>query len=106
MQALILILHILVAISLIVLVLIQHGKGADVGASFGSGASNTMFGSSGSLPFLIKVTAIFAAIFFATSVALSYMATPHGRSAATEATPASATPAIPVNPQTGVPVPK
>ena len=82
MQALILIVHILVAISLIALVLLQHGKGADVGAAFGSGASNTMFGSSGSLPFLIKLTAVLAAIFFATSLALSYMASPHGTSAA------------------------
>lgn len=77
MQALILIIHVLVAISLIGLVLLQHGKGADVGAAFGSGASNTMFGSTGSLPFLIKLTAILAAVFFATSLALSYLAMPH-----------------------------
>ena len=74
MQQLILILHILVAIAIIALVLMQHGRGADVGAAFGSGASNTMFGSAGSLPFLMKVTAICAAIFFMTSISLSYMA--------------------------------
>lgn len=74
MQQLILILHVLVAIAIIALVLMQHGRGADVGAAFGSGASNTMFGSAGSLPFLMKVTAICAFIFFTTSISLSYMA--------------------------------
>ena|SRR3990167_10436313 len=74
MQQLILILHVLVAMAIIALVLMQHGRGADVGAAFGSGASNTMFGSAGSLPFLMKVTAICAAIFFITSLSLSYMA--------------------------------
>ncbi len=67
------ILHVLVAIAIIALVLMQHGKGADIGATFGSGASNTMFGSQGSLPFLVKVTAVLAAIFFATSLGLGYM---------------------------------
>lgn len=74
MQQLVLILHVLVAIAIIFLVLMQHGRGADVGASFGSGSSNTMFGSSGALPFLMKLTIVCAAIFFATSVGLSYMA--------------------------------
>lgn len=74
MQQLILILHILVAIAIIALVLLQHGRGADVGASFGSGSSNTMFGSAGALPFLMKVTVVCAVIFFATSIALSYLA--------------------------------
>lgn len=74
MQQLIFIIHILAAISLIVLVLVQHGKGADAGAAFGSGASQTMFGSIGSMPFLIKVTASIAAIFFATSLVLGYLA--------------------------------
>lgn len=74
MQILIVIVHVLVSISLIALVLLQHGKGADAGAAFGSGASNTMFGSQGSTPFLIKVTGILAAVFFITSLALSYLA--------------------------------
>lgn len=75
MQQLILVLHVLVAIAIIALVLLQHGRGADVGASFGSGSSNTMFGSAGSVPFLMKVTAVCAALFFTTSILLSYMAT-------------------------------
>ena len=73
MQQIILLVHILVAIAVIALVLMQHGKGADAGAAFGSGASQTMFGSAGSLPFLVKVTAILAAIFFATSLGLGYL---------------------------------
>jgi preprotein translocase subunit SecG len=73
MQQLILILHILAAISIIALVLLQHGKGADIGATFGSGASNTMFGSQGALPFMVKLTAVLAAVFFATSLTLSYV---------------------------------
>src|SRR3990167_116887 len=74
MQSLILVLHVLVAIAIIALVLMQHGRGADVGASFGSGASNTMFGSAGSLPFLMKLTTVLAGIFFITSISLSYLA--------------------------------
>lgn len=74
MQAIILIIHVLAAIAIIILVLLQHGKGADVGAAFGSGASNTMFGSAGSMSFFMKLTAVFAAIFFATSLTLSYLA--------------------------------
>lgn len=74
MQSLILVLHVMVAIAIIALVLMQHGRGADAGASFGNGASNTMFGSAGSLPFLMKLTAVLAGIFFATSISLSYLA--------------------------------
>lgn len=79
MSQLILVLHVLIAIAIIALVLMQHGRGADVGASFGSGSSNTMFGSAGSLPFLMKVTAILAALFFGTSILLSYLATHNAR---------------------------
>lgn len=75
MQQLITILHVLVAIALIALVLMQHGKGADVGAAFGSGSSQTMFGSIGTMSFLMKVTTLLGAIFFATSLGLSYLAT-------------------------------
>jgi preprotein translocase subunit SecG len=73
MQQLILFFHVLIAIALIALVLLQHGKGADVGAAFGSGSANTMFGSRGSLPFLVKITALFAALFFITSLVLGYL---------------------------------
>lgn len=77
MQSIILIIHVLIAVCLIGLVLLQHGKGADAGAAFGSGASNTMFGSVGTTPFLMKVTIILAAGFFATSIGLSYLTSHH-----------------------------
>lgn len=71
---LILTLHLIVAAVVIGLVLIQHGKGADMGAAFGSGASGSLFGASGSANFMSRTTAWFAAVFFATSLGLSYMA--------------------------------
>jgi preprotein translocase subunit SecG len=73
MQEIILLLHVLVCVCLIALVLIQHGKGADIGAAFGSGASQTVFGSSGAGSFLMKLTGALAAIFFATSLILGYL---------------------------------
>ncbi len=70
----ILIFHILIAISLIALVLIQQGKGATMGAAFGSGASGTVFGSRGSRGFLYKLTGGLAIAFFSTSIVLTYLA--------------------------------
>jgi preprotein translocase subunit SecG len=81
MQALIIVIHVLVSIAIIILVLLQHGKGADAGAAFGSGSSGTMFGSAGSMSFFMKITAICAAIFFVTSLTLSYLASHHQHSA-------------------------
>lgn len=72
MQQLIFLVHILAAVCLVALVLLQHGKGADAGAAFGSGASQTMFGSIGAMPFLTKVTAGLATLFFVTSLSLGY----------------------------------
>lgn len=80
MQQLITILHILIAVSIIVLVLLQHGKGADIGATFGGGGSNTMFGSQGSTPFLVKLTASLAFVFFITCITLSYFSFGQARS--------------------------
>jgi preprotein translocase subunit SecG len=71
----ILVVHVLVAIGVIGLVLIQQGKGADAGASFGGGASATVFGSQGSGSFLTRATGILAAIFFVTSLSLAYIST-------------------------------
>ena len=71
---LVLTVHILVGLTVIGLVLIQHGKGADMGAAFGSGASGSLFGASGSANFLSRTTAVCAAIFFLTSLSLTYMA--------------------------------
>ena len=73
MLAFLLTIHMIVAIVLIGLILIQRGKGADIGAAFGSGASQTVFGSRGSASFLTRTTAVLATVFFVSSLALSYM---------------------------------
>jgi len=75
MYQIIMIIHVLTAICLIALVLVQQGKGATMGAAFGSGASQTVFGSRGSGSFLLKVTISFVALFFATSIFLNRMVT-------------------------------
>jgi len=72
------ILQILSAVAMIGLVLIQHGKGADMGASFGSGASGSLFGATGSANFLSRTTAICATVFFAVTVGMSIMSTGRG----------------------------
>ena len=72
METLLLVIHILAALALVGLVLLQHGKGADVGAAFGSGASGSLFGASGSANFLSRTTAILAVVFFVTSLGLTY----------------------------------
>jgi preprotein translocase subunit SecG len=66
--------HVLSALGVIGLVLVQHGKGADMGAAFGSGASGSLFGSTGSANFLSRTTAVLAVVFFLTSLSLAYMA--------------------------------
>ncbi len=74
METVILIVHVLVALGLIGLIMLQQGKGAEAGASFGSGASQTVFGSQGSGNFLSRTTAILATIFFVTSIGLAMVA--------------------------------
>lgn len=74
-HTLILVAHVVVAVALIGLVLVQQGKGADAGAAFGSGSSATMFGSRGSASFLSRTTAVLATVFFLTSLTLAYFAT-------------------------------
>ena len=70
----VLLVHILAAIGVIGLVLVQHGKGADMGAAFGSGASGSLFGATGSANFLSRTTSVLAAVFFVTSLSLAYIA--------------------------------
>src|SRR3979411_403593 len=77
METLILVLHVAAALCVIGLVLLQHGKGADMGAAFGSGSAGSLFGSSGSANFLSRTTAILAAVFFLTSLGLTYLGTTH-----------------------------
>jgi len=109
------IVHVFIAIAIVGLVLMQHGKGADAGAAFGSGASATVFGSQGSGTFLSKLTGILATIFFVTSLGLAWFAANQDRApsgvmdgvapAAIEA-PVSEVPAAPMAPagQSDVPV--
>ncbi len=75
LQTLLLVLHLLVAAGICGFVLLQHGKGADMGAAFGSGASGSVFGAAGSANFLSRTTAVLAAVFFATSLGLTWFAT-------------------------------
>jgi preprotein translocase subunit SecG len=72
---LIVVLHVLIALAIIGLVLLQHGKGADMGSGFGGGASGSLFGATGSANFLSRTTAILATLFFLSSLGLAYMAT-------------------------------
>jgi preprotein translocase subunit SecG len=69
------VIHVLVALAIIGLVLLQHGKGADMGSGFGGGASGSLFGATGSANFLSRMTAAFAVLFFILSLALAYVAT-------------------------------
>ena len=71
----IIVVHVLVALAIIGLVLLQHGKGADMGSGFGGGASSSLFGATGSANFLSRATAVLAAVFFVLSLALAYVAT-------------------------------
>jgi preprotein translocase subunit SecG len=74
MEKIVLVIHVLAALGVIGLVLVQHGKGADMGASFGGGASGSLFGVSGSSNFLSRATAICVVVFFSTSLTLAYLA--------------------------------
>ena len=78
LETLLLVVHLLVAAGICGLVLLQHGKGADMGPAFGSGSSGSVFGAAGSANFLSRTTAILAALFFASSLGLTWFATVHG----------------------------
>jgi len=75
MSTILVIIHVIVCIALIMIVLFQSGKGADMGAAFGGGSSNTLFGSTGASTFLGKATTVAAVIFMLTSLGLAYMST-------------------------------
>ncbi|MGE5087573.1 MAG: preprotein translocase subunit SecG [Candidatus Levyibacteriota bacterium] len=77
-QSIVLVLHVLTAIAVIGFVLLQHGKGADMGAAFGSGSSGSLFGAAGSANFLSRTTAILATVFFLTSIALTWFGAREG----------------------------
>jgi preprotein translocase subunit SecG len=79
MELVITVLHVVTALVVIGLVLLQHGKGADMGAAFGSGASGSLFGATGSANFLSRTTAVLAAVFFVTSLGLTYFSASKSR---------------------------
>ncbi|MDR1163673.1 MAG: preprotein translocase subunit SecG [Candidatus Accumulibacter sp.] len=93
--SIILLVHVISAAAIVGLVLVQHGKGADMGAAFGGGASGSLFGATGSANFLSRSTAVLAVVFFATSLTLAYSASNQTRSfgsimdAAVQSLPAS-----------------
>ncbi len=84
LETVLFVVQILVAIALCGLILLQHGKGADMGAAFGSGSSGSLFGAAGSANFLSRTTAILAAVFFLSSLGLTYLGTTHARGGATQ----------------------
>lgn len=91
MQQIITLLHVFAAICLIALILLQQGKGSEMGANFGAGASGTMFGSQGSTPFMVKITGILALVFFLTSAVLSFIINKHIPNSSNIIIPQSAT---------------
>ena len=95
----------LAAVTMVGLILVQHGKGADMGAAFGSGSSGSLFGASGSANFLSRTTAVLAGIFFVATLALTYFASTGGRGAESSTTvPGFAAPVVvPEVPGTVVP---
>jgi preprotein translocase subunit SecG len=93
---LLLVLHILLGCAVIGFVLLQHGKGADMGAAFGSGASGSLFGSSGSANFLSRTTGILAALFFITSLTLGYFASKSHAQGPSDLMEKISAPAVPV----------
>jgi preprotein translocase subunit SecG len=104
LESFILVVHVLVAAGICVLVLLQHGKGADMGAAFGSGSSGSLFGAVGSANFLSRTTAVLAALFFVSSLGLTYLgatrSTPVGveKSIMDTQAPKGDVPAVPATP--------
>ncbi|MCM2290083.1 MAG: preprotein translocase subunit SecG [Sulfuritalea sp.] len=100
LHTVILTVHIIAGLSIIGFVLLQHGKGADMGAAFGSGASGSLFGATGSANFLSRVTAVLAVVFFLTSLGLSYIATarPAASGSVMDSAAVPTVPAVPAEP--------
>jgi preprotein translocase subunit SecG len=102
----ILVVHVLLALMIIGLVLLQRGKGAEAGAGFGSGASGTVFGARGTTTLFSRLTAVFAALFFVTSLTLAYLGAPSSSepSSVLERAAQAATGVAPTAPATPAPV--
>ena len=104
-EILILLLHVLTAIGVIGLVLLQHGKGADMGAAFGSGSSGSLFGASGSANFLSRTTAVLATVFFLTSMGLTYVTSHKSQQSSVMDTHKTEQPVTPPQPSGAAPKP-
>lgn len=115
LQTLAVVFHVLLAVAIIGIVLLQRGKGADAGAGFGAGASGTVFGARGSASFLSRTTAVLATLFFLTSLGLTYLFSQHKEATSvvdtvTQDAPAPVTtttplPSRPATPATNTPAP-
>ena len=107
---LLMVVQVICAGAVIILVLLQHGKGADMGAAFGGGASGSLFGASGSANFLSRTTAVIAGVFFVATIGLAYSATQfrasHGGGLMKTAIPANSAPAGSAAPAPGDQVPQ
>jgi preprotein translocase subunit SecG len=113
LKTLIIVVQLVSALGVIGLVLLQHGKGADMGAAFGSGASGSLFGASGSANFLSHTTAVLATIFFVATLALTYLGSYHAKPSAgvlgaaatapVAPAPAGASPAVAASPAAATP---
>jgi preprotein translocase subunit SecG len=104
----VLIVHVIVALGIVGLVLLQHGKGADMGAAFGGGSSGSLFGATGSANFLSRTTAVLATIFFITSLSLAYLAThkPRADGGVMDSAPVPAVPSPSGAPGDAAPAPR
>ena len=78
MELLVIVVHVVAALGIVGLVLLQHGKGADMGAAFGGGSSGSVFGASGSANFLSRITSVLATVFFLTSLGLTWFSAHRG----------------------------
>jgi preprotein translocase subunit SecG len=101
--SLIIVFHVLVAVAIIGLVLLQHGKGADMGSGFGGGASGSLFGATGSANFLSRMTAALATVFFLTSLGLAYVATSKPKSSGGVIDAVKSQPEVPAKPAAEAP---
>ena len=106
MHTFVLVVHVILAVLMIVLILVQHGKGADAGASFGGGGAATVFGASGSANFLTRLTAILTALFFITSITLAVFAKNQTLDAYGLKTVSTSVPAPQKTPETSTTAPK
>ena len=95
MLVLLIIIHVVVCVALIMIVLLQTGKGADIGAAFGGGASNTLFGTTGASTFLSKATTVAAVVFMLTSLGLAYLASHRPSSSVVSEMPAAVETKVP-----------